>query len=59
MNAHQDNGDGEGPYDATASWGTVGAADEFTTFMDSKVYTSKVSADDAVVREEARTGEVK
>ncbi|CAM9122390.1 unnamed protein product, partial [Hapterophycus canaliculatus] len=44
----EDNGDGEGPENATASWGTVGAADEFTTFMDSKVYTSKVSADDAV-----------
>lgn len=45
----QDNGDGEGPYNATASWGTVGAADAFTTFMDSKTYTSKVSAEDVEV----------
>ncbi|CAM9102436.1 unnamed protein product [Scytosiphon promiscuus] len=45
--AIEDNGDGEGPHNSTASWGTIGAADEFTTFMDSKVYTSKVSADDA------------
>ncbi|CAM9772123.1 unnamed protein product, partial [Laminaria digitata] len=38
----EDNGDGEGPYNATASWGTTEAADGFTTFMDSKTYTSKI-----------------
>ena len=46
----QDNGDGEGPYNATASWGTMEAADGFTTFMDSKTYTSKVSAEDMKAR---------
>lgn len=45
----QDNGDGEGPYNATASWGTEGAADSFTTFMDSKTYMSKLSADQTEV----------
>lgn len=47
----QDNGDGEGPYNATASWGTIEAADGFTTFMDSKTYTSKVSADENEARQ--------
>ncbi len=46
----KDNGDGEGPYNTVASWGTVGAADSFTTFMDSKTYTSKMSADETEVR---------
>lgn len=45
----QDNGDGIGPYNATASWGTDGAADSFTTFMDNKTYTSKMSAQEAEV----------
>ncbi|CAM9763265.1 unnamed protein product [Pylaiella littoralis] len=42
----EDNGDGEGPDNATASWGTVGAADSSTTFMDSRTYTSKLSAEE-------------
>lgn len=46
----QDNGDGEGRYNATASWGTTGAADSFTTFMDSKTYTSKISAEEIEVK---------
>lgn len=50
----QDNGDGEGPYNATASWGTTEAADAFTTFMDSKTYTSKVSADENEARTKTR-----
>eukprot|EP00752_Nemacystus_decipiens_P003960 g3626.t1 len=40
----QDDGDGEGPT-STTSWGTEGAADSFTTFMDGKSYTSKMSSD--------------
>lgn len=47
----QDNGDGIGPYNATASWGTGGAADSFSTFMDSTTYTSKLSANEPEVHE--------
>lgn len=46
---HKDNGDGEGPYNATASWGTEEAADSFTTFMDKKTYVSKLEADESEV----------
>lgn len=52
----QDNGDGEGPNDATA-WGTEGAADGFTTFMDGKSYTSKMSSDTTEARGQQKEGE--
>ncbi|CAM9590131.1 unnamed protein product, partial [Discosporangium mesarthrocarpum] len=42
----EDNGDGEGPDNATSSWGVPGAADSFTTFLDSKAYTAKLVSDD-------------